>query len=90
MARVLRATAKLKEAISKLEVLTHRNLMKIICSSTSLKQSYRQVKRNKGTAGIWSMPAVQFATWFQKHGEILVNELLQGTYQPQGVKQVDT
>jgi len=65
------------------------NLMKIICSSSNLKQSYRQVKRNKGTAGIDQMPVEQFATWFQKHGEILVNELLQGTYQPQGVKQVE-
>ena len=65
------------------------NLMTIICSSTNLKQAYRQVKRNKGVAGIDQMPVGKFAEWFKEHGELLTERLLQGTYQPQAVKQVE-
>jgi group II intron reverse transcriptase/maturase len=65
------------------------NLMTIICSSSNLKQAYKQVKRNKGVAGIDKMPTDQFATWFQTKGSELISDLLQGKYQPQAVKQVD-
>lgn len=65
------------------------NLMTIICSSSNLKQAYKQVKRNKGVAGIDKMPTDQFATWFQNKGSELISDLLQGKYQPQAVKQVE-
>ena len=32
-------------------------LMAIVCSSQNLKQAYKQVKRNKGVAGIDQMPS---------------------------------
>jgi group II intron reverse transcriptase/maturase len=65
------------------------NLMTIICSSHNLKQAYKQVKRNKGAAGIDQMPTGKFADWFILKGELLINDLLQGNYQPQAVKQVE-
>jgi len=65
------------------------NLMAMICSSSNLKQAYKQVKRNKGVAGIDQMPTEKFADWFKDNGETLINELLQGRYKPQGVKQVE-
>lgn len=65
------------------------NLMTIICSSTNLKQAYMQVKRNKGVAGTDQMPIEKFADWFKDNGETLINDLLQGTYKPQTVKQVE-
>jgi group II intron reverse transcriptase/maturase len=65
------------------------NLMTIICSSSNLKQAYKQVKRNKGVGGIDQMPTAQFATWFQGHGDELIRKLNGGTYQPQAVKQVE-
>ena len=65
------------------------NLMTIICSSSNLKQAYKQVKRNKGVAGIDQMPTGKFAVWFKDNGETLINELLRGTYKPQAVKQVE-
>jgi group II intron reverse transcriptase/maturase len=65
------------------------NLMAIICSSENLKQAYKQVKRNKGVAGIDQMPTGKFADWFIAKGEMLITNLLQGTYQPQAVKQVE-
>ena len=65
------------------------NLMAIVCSSHNLKQAYKQVKRNKGVAGIDQMPTGKFAEWFIAKGELLINDLLQGNYHPQAVKQVE-
>jgi len=65
------------------------NLMTIVCSSQNIKQAYKQVKRNKGVAGIDQMPTGKFAEWFIAKGESLINDLLQGNYQPQAVKQVE-
>ena len=65
------------------------NLMTIVCSSDNLKRAYKQVKRNKGAAGIDQMPTTKFAEWFKEKGELLINDLLQGEYQPQAVKQVE-
>ena len=65
------------------------NLMAIVCSSDNLKQAYKQVKRNKGVAGIDQMPTTKFAQWFTENGELLINDLLQGNYRPQSVKQVE-
>lgn len=65
------------------------NLMTIICSSSNLKQAYKQVKRNKGVAGIDQMPTEKFADWFKDNGETLIHDLLQGAYKPQAVKQVE-
>jgi len=65
------------------------NLMTIVCSSGNLKQAYKQVNRNKGSAGIDQMPTTNFAAWFIEQGELLINDLLQGYYQPQAVRQVE-
>jgi len=64
-------------------------LMTIVCSSDNLKQAYKRVKRNKGVAGIDQMPTGKFADWFISKGESLINDLLQGNYQPQAVRQVE-
>lgn len=64
-------------------------LMTIVCSSDNLKQAYKRVKRNKGVAGIDQMPTGMFAEWFINEGESLINDLLQGNYQPQETKQVE-
>ena len=63
--------------------------MTIVCSSANLKRAYKQVKRNKGVAGIDQMPVGKFAGWFIQTGELLIESLLQGTYQPQAVRQVE-
>jgi len=69
-------------------VLTE-HLMAAVCSHPNLKQAYRQVKRNKGSAGIDQMPVGKFADWFNTNGELLIESLLSGNYQPQAVKQVE-
>jgi group II intron reverse transcriptase/maturase len=65
------------------------NMMATVCSSGNLKQAYKRVKRNKGAAGIDQMPTTKFAQWFIERGGLLTDDLLQGNYQPQAVKQVE-
>ncbi|HKJ42892.1 MAG TPA: hypothetical protein VKA27_12420 [Sunxiuqinia sp.] len=47
------------------------NLMTTVCSSHNLKQAYKQVKRNKGVAGIDQMPTGKFADRFIEKGDFL-------------------
>jgi hypothetical protein len=44
------------------------NLMTIVCSSQNLKHAYKQVKRNKGVAGIDQIPTDKFVKWFAEKG----------------------
>lgn len=68
--------------------LTHDLMGAILCHS-NIRQAYRQVKQNKGVAGIDQMDVGEFSGWYAEKGEILISKLQQGTYQPQGVKQVE-
>ena len=65
------------------------DLMGAILSHSNIKQAYKQVKRNKGVAGIDQMAVDEFAVWYAEHGNSLLSKLYNGTYQPQGVKQVE-
>ncbi|MBK7097173.1 MAG: group II intron reverse transcriptase/maturase [Sphingobacteriales bacterium] len=60
----------------------------ILCHS-NIKQAYRQVKQNKGVAGIDQIAVGDFSAWYAENGETLLSRLYKGTYQPQGVKQVE-
>ena len=62
------------------------NLMQVVCSHDNIKRAYKQVKQNKGVAGIDNMPVYEFAAWFVKEGENLLEALQTGNYQPQAVK----
>jgi group II intron reverse transcriptase/maturase len=62
------------------------NLMQVVCSHENIKRAYKQVKQNKGVAGIDNMPVSEFAAWFEKEGDNLLKALQTGKYQPQAVK----
>ena len=62
------------------------NLMQVVCLHDNIKRAYKQVKQNKGIAGIDQMPVTEFAAWFAKEGENLLERLQTGNYQPQAVK----
>ena len=79
---------QLKEAGEQERALTHDFMGAILCHS-NIKQAYKQVKQNKGVAGIDQMPVGEFAVWYAANGEILLSQLHNGTYEPQGVKQVE-
>lgn len=61
-------------------------LMQLICRHENIRRAYKQVKQNKGVAGIDQMPVEKFAKWFTVEGENLTESLLKGTYQPQAAK----
>jgi RNA-directed DNA polymerase len=64
-------------------------LMQVICSHENIRRAYKQVKQNKGVAGIDNMPVEKFAKWFTSGGEKLIENLHNGTYQPQASKFVE-
>ena len=62
------------------------NLMQVVCSHDNIRRAYKQVKQNKGVAGIDNMPVDEFAGWYAKEGNELLTALQAGQYQPQVVK----
>ncbi len=64
-------------------------LIGIVCSAENINRAYKQVKRNKGVAGVDNVPVGNFADWFSKEGDELVNQILWGEYLPSAVKSVE-
>jgi group II intron reverse transcriptase/maturase len=65
------------------------HLMQEVCSHDNLKRAHKQVKQNKGVAGVDGMPVEKFAAWYVQEGDTLLKQLYAGTYQPQAVRQVE-
>ncbi len=65
------------------------HLMALVCSSDNFSRAFKQVKRNKGAAGIDGMQTDEFAQWYRAEGENLIETLLSGRYQPQAVRTVE-
>lgn len=82
-----RQESQLGEAGQQERALT-RGLMQAVCSTENIREAYKQVKRNKGVAGIDQMPVDKFSDWYVANGENLISQLLKGTYYPQAVRQV--
>lgn len=61
------------------------NLMEKICSLSNLRRAYKQVKRNKGSAGVDGMTVDEMHEYFKTHIDELREALLSGSYQPQSV-----
>ena len=64
-------------------------LMEEVCERENLKQALRQVKANRGSAGIDGMTVDQLADHLRQHWPEIREQLLSGTYKPQPVKRVE-
>src|SRR5262252_3318793 len=64
-------------------------LMEEICEPKNLKAALRQVKANKGSAGIDSMNVDQLADYLKQHWPAIREQLLSGTYEPKPVRRVE-
>src|SRR5499425_3376442 len=64
-------------------------LMEEICERENLKAALRQVKANKGSAGIDSMTVDQLADYLKQHWPAIREQLLSGTYEPKPVRRVE-
>lgn len=61
------------------------DLMTEICSKSNLRRAYKQVKRNKGAAGVDGMTVDDMFDYFKMHIEGLRASLMDGSYRPQEV-----
>ena len=78
----------LTKALDKDEPLTEY-LMEEICSPKNLNQAYKQVKANKGAAGVDGMTVQELGGYISQHKETLIKSLLDGGYKPQEVRAVE-
>src|SRR5271157_1786371 len=64
-------------------------LMEEVCERENLKEALRQVKANKGSAGVDGMTVVALSDYLKRHWPALREQLLSGTYKPQPVRRVE-
>ena len=63
--------------------------MEEICEPENLKAAFKQVKANKGSAGIDGMTVDQLADYLKQHWPAIREQLLSGTYEPKPVRRVE-
>lgn len=82
------SVGQVNRAVNQGRVFTEELISKV-CSISNLNKAYKQVKRNKGVAGIDNVPVGVFADWFSQEGDELVSQILRGEYLPSPVKPVE-
>ena len=68
--------------------LTNDPLMERISEETNLNRAYKRVKKNRGSPGVDGMTVGELGIWLETHREELVARLLDGSYEPQEVREV--
>src|SRR5689334_2116819 len=64
-------------------------LMEEVCERENLKEALRQVKANKGSAGVDGMTVVALSDYLRQHWPTIREQLLSGTYEPKPVRRVE-
>src|SRR5712691_11288035 len=64
-------------------------LMEEVCERENLKEALRQVKGNKGSAGVDGITVGQLSDYLKQHWPMIREQLLNGTYQPKPVRRVE-
>src|SRR5271156_1872310 len=64
-------------------------IMEEVCERTNLKEALRQVRANKGSAGIDRMTVDQLGDYLKQHWPAIREQLLNGTYEPKPVRRVE-
>src|SRR6266481_1672376 len=60
-----------------------------VCERENLKEALRQVKGNKGSAGIDGVTVDQLTDYLKQHWPMIREQLLNGTYEPKPVRRVE-
>lgn len=68
--------------------LTNDPLMERIGERKNLNRAYKRVKKNRGSPGVDGMTVGELGIWLETHTEALVARLLDGSYEPQVVREV--
>src|SRR6478672_4606919 len=64
-------------------------ILEEICERANLKEALRQVKGNKGSAGVDRMTVDQLGSYLKQHWPAIREQLLNGTYEPKPVRRVE-
>src|SRR6202162_5738400 len=64
-------------------------IMEEVCERTNLKEALRQVRGNKGSAGVDRMTVDQLGDYLKQHWLSIREQLLNGTYEPKPVRRVE-
>ncbi len=65
------------------------DLLEKVCLRANLNRAYKRVKSNKGSPGIDGMTIEELGGWIRGNKERLIEDLLNGSYQPQPVRKVE-
>src|ERR1700686_966439 len=66
-----------------------RRTMEDLCERANLKKALRQVRSNKGSAGVDGMTVDQLGDYLKQHWRVIREQLLNGTYEPKPVRRVE-
>ena len=64
-------------------------LLELIIRRENLNKAYRQVKRNKGSAGIDRMQVDELLPYLRENGDELIRQLREGKYKPNPVRRIE-
>src|SRR5438309_1084371 len=64
-------------------------IMEDACERANLKEALRQVRDNKGSAGVDRMTVDQLGDYLKQHWPAIREQLLNGTYEPKPVRRVE-
>src|SRR6266850_3434224 len=64
-------------------------IMEEVCERGNLREALRQVRRNKGSAGVDRMTVDQLGDYLKQHWPAIREQLLNGTYEPKPVRRVE-
>src|SRR6266702_1739958 len=64
-------------------------IMEEVCERANLKEALRQVKGNKGSAGVDRITVDQLGDYLKQHWPAIREQLLIGTYEPKPVRRVE-
>ena len=88
--RALRKGIQLSIPFKESEILREESkLMEAICDRENLNKAYKNVLKNKGVAGIDGMNVDELLPYLKEHGQRIKEQLLDGTFKLQPVKQVE-
>ena len=77
------------ENASESTATTSSQLMEEVCQRENMLQAYKRVKRNKGSPGVDGLTVPELLEHLESHWRNIKEQLLQGTYRPQPVRQVE-
>ena len=64
-------------------------LMEEVCEQENLREAWRRVKANQGSAGVDGITIGGLSDYLKQHGPAIREQLLNGTYEPKPVRRVE-